>query len=150
VRRLYGYLRYQLANLRASDVLHLDLAPGLKTPFLTDLGGGLYATTSQFSIWENRAVLARRSFFLEKLIAFAESHPTSRSVNGMPDLEHRINSRKNRSWWQHSQFKLLIANPGLFAHRRLDRYAKDEKWHMNAADEKEAVEIFADTEGKAR
>lgn len=149
VRRLYGYLRYRLANLRASDVLHLEIAPGLKTPFLTDLGNGLYATTSEFSIWENRAVLAKRSFFLEKLIPFAETHPTSRNVNGMPDLEHRINSRANRSWWQKSKFRHLIAKPGLFGHRRLDRDAKDEKWKMgNPGFDGGHVEVVDDPQGK--
>lgn len=142
VRRIYGYLRYKLANLRASDVLHLDIIPGLVTPFLTDLGNGLYATTSEYSIWENRAVLAKRSFFLGKLIPFAETHPTSRNVNGMPDLEHRINSRANRGWWQKSKFRHLIANPGLFGHRRLDRDAGDEKWQMgNPGFDGDAAEV---------
>jgi len=148
-RRVMGYVRYRIANFMASDVLHLGVAPGLKTEFLTDIGNGLYASTSEFSKWENRAVLAKRSFFLETLIPFAESHPTSRNVNGMPDLEHRINSRANRSWWQNSKFRHLIASPGLFGHRRLDRYAKDDKWHtVDPIDDGGPVERVDDAQGK--
>lgn len=141
VRRLLGYLRFRAANFMASDVLHMGVAPGLATQYLTDVGNGLYATTSEFSKWENRAVLARRSFFLDVLIPFAEAHPTARNVNGMPDLEHRINSRGNRSWWQGSKFRHLIAYPGLFGHRRLDRYARDDKWQtVDPADDGGPVE----------
>ena len=148
-RRLLGYLRYRTANLTASDVLHLDIAPGLKTEFLTDIGNGLYATTSEFSKWENRALLAKRSFFLGVLIPFAESHPTSRNVNGMPDLEHRINSRANRDWWIDSRFKHLIACPGLFGHRRLDRYSKDDKWQtVDPIDDGGPVERVDETQGR--
>ena len=148
-RRFMGYLRYRIANFMASDVLHLGVAPGLKTEYLTDVGNGLYATTSEFSKWENRAVLAKRSFFLDTLIPFAESHPTSRNVNGMPDLEHRINSRANRSWWQNAKFRHLIASPGLFGHRRLDRYAKDDKWQtVDPIDDGGPVERVGDTQEK--
>jgi hypothetical protein len=149
VRRLYGYLRYQLANLRASEVLLLGVAPGIKTEFLTDIGNGLYATTSEYSSWENRAFLAIRSFFLQEIIPYAESHPTSRTVNGMPDLEHRINSPANRNWWRKSKYKHLIAHPGLFGHRRLDRYVKDEKWQMGGPSHDDGpVEIVEDPQEK--
>lgn len=127
-RRLLGYVRYGVASSMAADTLHFDLSPGLVTPYLVDRGGGIYATSSRYSKWENRAVFVRRSFFLNVLIPFAESHPTSRAVNGHPDLEHRINSKKNKSWWRGRNFRLLIAHPGLFGHRRLDRWAGDDKW----------------------
>lgn len=148
-RRLLGYLRYRTANLMASDVLHLNLAPDVKSEYLTDIGNGLYATTSEFSKWENLGVFAKRSFFLEALIPFAEAHPTSRNVNGKPDLEHRINSRTNRWWWRSSKFKHLIAAPGVFGHRRLDRYAEDDKWHtVDPADEGGPVEMLGRPKGR--
>lgn len=148
-RRFLGYLRYQAANLMASDVLHLNLSPGVETEYLVDIGCGLYATTSKFSKWENRAVFAKRSFFLGTLIPFAEAHPTSRNVNGKPDLEHRINSRANRWWWRTSKFKHIIVAPGLFGHRRLDRSAEDDKWHtVDPADDGGPVEMVGHNEGK--
>lgn len=148
-RRLLGYLRYGVANSMAADVLHFEVAPGKDFSYLADLGNGVYQTFSKYSKWENLAVFARKSFFLNTLIPFAESHPTSRMVNGHPDLEHRINSKKNKSWWRGSNFKLLIATPGLFGHRRLDRWAGDDKWlTADPADDGGPVEMFGGSAGK--
>jgi glycosyltransferase involved in cell wall biosynthesis len=127
-RRLLGYIKYTTANSMAADTLHFDFSPGLDTKYLKDLGQGIYLSSSPYSKWENFAVFTTKTFFLGTLIPFAETHPTSRNVNGFPDLEHRINSRNNRSWWRKERFKLLIATPGLFSHRRLDRWAEDDKW----------------------
>jgi glycosyltransferase involved in cell wall biosynthesis len=148
-RRLLGYLRYGVANSMAADTLHFDISPGLASRHLVDLGGGVYQTSSRYSKWENLAVFARRSFFLDVLIPFAETHPTSRTVNGYPDLEHRINSKKNKSWWRDNNFKLLIAKPGLFGHRRLDRWAGDDKWlTADPADDGGPVERIDYPEGR--
>lgn len=127
-RRLLGYVRYGVASSMAAYTLHFNVSPGLVSRYLVDTGEGVYETSSRYSKWENLAVIARRSFFLEVLIPFAETHPTSRMVNGQPDLEHRINSKKNKAWWRRSNFRLLNAKPGLFGHRGLDRWAGDDKW----------------------
>jgi len=148
-RRMLGYIRYGAANSMAADVLHFEVAPGKDFSYLADLGNGVYQTFSRYSKWENLAVFARKSFFLNTLIPFAESHPTSRMVNGHPDLEHRINSKKNKSWWRGSNFKILIATPGLFGHRRLDRWAGDDKWlTADPADDGGPVEMFGGSAGK--
>ncbi len=148
-RRILGYLRFLTANSMAADVLHFDIAAGMRSKYLVDTGMGVYQTFSKYSKRENLAVFARRSFFLNTLIPFAESHPTSRLVNGYPDLEHRINSKKNKSWWQGKNFKLLIAKPGLFGHRRLDRWAGDEKWlTADPADDGGPVEMIGHNDGK--
>ena len=100
----------------------------------------LISTTSH-NAWENRAVVTTKAFF-EKLIAFAESHPTMRSVNGKPDLEHPINCKKNRKWYQSLEVSLLIGVPGLFGHRRFDRAKEDEKWVMvDPLDDGGSVEV---------
>jgi hypothetical protein len=112
----------------AADALHFDVSQDLNTKYLKHLGDGIYLSYSQYSKWENFALFTTKSFFLNTLIPFAETHPTSRNVNGFPDLEHRINSKQNRSWWKKQEFRLLIATPGLFSHRRLDRWVDDEKW----------------------
>lgn len=148
-RRLLGYLRYDTASSMAADTLHYDVSPGLASRYLVDIGGSIYQTSSRYSKWENLAVLARRSFFLGVLIPFAETHPTSRNVNGFPDLEHRINSKRNRAWWRGSDFKILIAKPGLFGHRRLDRWAGDDKWlTADPADDGGPVEKIGSVNGE--
>lgn len=148
-RRMLGYLRYGAANSMAADAVHFDIAPGLRSGYLVDTGNGIYQTFSKYSKWENLAVFAKKSFFLNTLIPFAESHPTSRTVNGHPDLEHRINSKKNKAWWRGSNFKLLIAKPGLFGHRRLDRWAGDDKWMTaDPADDGGPVEMVGGSKGK--
>lgn len=148
-RRMLGYLRYGAANSMAADTLHFDIASGISANYLVDMGNGIYQTSSKYSKWENLAVFARRSFFLKTLSPFAESHPTSRTVNGHPDLEHRINSKKNKSWWSGSDFKILIAKPGLFGHRRLDRWAGDDKWKTaDPADDGGPVEMAGDAKGR--
>ena len=78
---------------------------------------------------ENRALLAKRSY-ISTLIDFAEANSTSRQVNGSPDLEHPLNCRQNRDWFINQKFQTLIAVPGVFGHRRYDRDAQDDKWHM--------------------
>ncbi|MDP2056937.1 MAG: hypothetical protein Q8K35_04150 [Thiobacillus sp.] len=148
-RRMMGYLRYGAANSMAADPLHFDIAPGMSSGYLIDIGNGVYQTFSKYGKWENLAVFAKKSFSLNTLIPFSESHPTSRTVNGHPDLELRINSKKNKSGWRGNNFKLLIAKPGLFGHRRLDRWAGDDKWMTaDPADDGGPVEMVGDTKGK--
>ena len=85
--------------------------------------------------------MTTKTFFRE-LINYAELHPTSRTVNGTPDLEHPLNCKKNRAWFKSLDAKMLVAIPGIFGHRRYDRAAKDEKWNMvDPKDEGGPVEI---------
>jgi hypothetical protein len=143
VRRPYGWLRFAAANDVASDVVCGELRPGFASRYLADRGDGIYATNSKYCRWENLAVLMNRAFFLDTLIPFAEANPTSRTVNGFPDLEHRINTMPNRRWWRGQRFGAAIVKPGLFGHRRLDRIAADEKWQMvNPIDEGGPVEVY--------
>jgi len=147
-RRLYGTLRWNRANQIASELVCANLVPGFRSPYLTDHGNGLYLTDSKYCRWENLAVFMNRPFFLDRLIPFAIANPTSRGVNGQPDLEHRVNSASNRYWWAKQRFSAAIVKPGLFGHRRLDRLASDDKWHsVNPSDDGGPVEIYnPDTE----
>lgn len=73
--------------------------------------------------WSNQAPLYPRQWFLQEIIPYAEAHPSSRLVNGKPDLEREL----NRRWWRTQAWRAGISNKGLFAHRRLDRPHNDEK-----------------------
>ena len=127
-RRLLGWLRYTTASAVISEVVSMPLAKGFQSIALTEIREGFYLTNSTFCPWSNQAVYLTKQFFLGRLIPFAEAHPTSRTCNGMPELEHRINSLWRRNWWRNQHFKIGILKPGLFGHIRIDRIAEDDKW----------------------
>lgn len=66
--------------------------------------------------WTNQAVLFKRRWMLDDILPWVAAHPSSRTVNGFPDIEKELNSR----WWRRQNFHIGLA-PGLFTHQRLDR-----------------------------
>lgn len=127
-----GMLRWNEANLYKGEVLaYAEFEPSA-VPEIERLTDHLFLTSSRHAVWTNRAFLVSKDFFLGRLLQFARSHPTSRLVNGLPDLEHAINSPKNRNWWRNANFRIGLVKPGLFGHRRYDRPALDEKRGANA------------------
>lgn len=127
-RRFIGYLRWNLANTRKYEALAL---PKIRTTAslsgFKKLSDSFWVTTSKYTTWTNRSFLTRKKFFLDQLVPFAEEHPTSRLINGYPDLEHPINCSKNRNWWRAQNFSIGISVPGIFGHSRYDRNEMDEK-----------------------
>ena len=127
-RRLAGFMRWKMANSLKKGALSLPhISAANSFSGFEKLSDSLWLTTPQYSRWTNRSFLTRKHFFLESLIPFAEQHPTSRRVNGTPDLEHPINCSNNRSWWRSQSFSIGISVPGLFGHYRHDRTPDDEK-----------------------
>ena len=127
-RTVIGYLQWHLANIRKYEMLSLpDIDPNETPREFTKVSDSFWLTTSKYVSWTNRSFLTRKSFFLDRLLPFAEAHATSRLINGRPDLEHPINCRQNRYWWRSQNFSLGIVRPGLFGHVRHDRNPDDEK-----------------------
>lgn len=127
-RRFFGFLRWNLANTHKHEALSMTFENEVKSfPGFTKVSDSFWLSTSKYVTWTNRSFLTRKSFFLGKLIPFAETHPTSRLINGYPDLEHPINCRRNRYWWCAQKFSIGISVPGLFGHSRYDRTPEDEK-----------------------
>lgn len=130
-RTLLGVLRWNEANLyKGESLAYAEFKPDA-VPEIERLAGQLFLTSSRYAVWTNRAFLVRKDFFLGRLLKFARSNPTSRLVNGLPDLEHAINSPKNRAWWRNANFRIGLVKPGLFGHKRYDRPALDEKRGVN-------------------
>ena len=90
---------------------------------ISRLSNGSYRISSKFLNWTNQSIMFRRDWFLDTIIPYAEAHPSSRAVNGSPDLEKEMNCR----WWRQQAFQVGWADPGLFTHARLDRPEGDEK-----------------------
>lgn len=63
--------------------------------------------------WTNQSIMVRRDFFLDVIIAQAAANPSSRSVNGFPDIEKEWNSPR----WRNSGWT-IGAGKGLFTHER--------------------------------
>ena len=122
-----GMLRRGEANVYKGEVLALPKFDPNRMPELEKLSDHLFVTSSKYTVWTNNAFMVRKNFFLDRLLPFARSNPTSRLVNGLPDLEHAINSPRNRNWWRKSDFRIGLVKPGLFGHRRYDRPPQDEK-----------------------
>lgn len=75
---------------------------------------GALRVSSAVLNWTNQSVFLDRAFFLDTLIAYAEAHPSPRTVNGFPDIEKELNS----SWWRRSGFTIGL-DRGLFTHERI-------------------------------
>lgn len=101
-RRLIGTAPYVHENPS-----HPDYAPYLKIQPEGDI-----IVSSKVLNWTNQSVLLKRKFLLQ-LLDYAKAHPSSRDVNGFPDLEKPLNCR----WWRQQDFKIAI-NLGLFTHKR--------------------------------
>ncbi len=74
-----------------------------------------YVTDSAYLPWTNQSILMKRDFFLNMIIAYAESADTTRRINGFRNLEIEMNS----NFWQQGHFKIAIPK-GLFTHQRID------------------------------
>lgn len=72
---------------------------------------GYYRVSARIMNWSNQSILIRRDFFLEKIIAYAEAHPSQRRVNGFPDIEKELNSH----YWRRSGWSIGMGD-GLFSH----------------------------------
>ena len=111
------------ANRAAWPAVYLgeaDRFPHLMQP----IEHGYFALAARALAWTNQAPFFPRQWFLQELIPLAESTPSSRSVNGKPDLEK---DTTNRRWWREQPWRIGISNEGLFLHSRIDRPEGDEK-----------------------
>lgn len=127
-KRFLSYLRPHIARSLKAESLNFRPDSVTSSDFATLLGENLWKTDSRYFRWSNRAKFLQKSFFLDKLVLFAEENPTDRTVNGLMDLEHQINAPKQRNWYTKQKFPLAIHTQGLFGHERYDRPDGDEKW----------------------
>ena len=70
-----------------------------------------YQLSSKNINWTNQAFMTSKKFMLDTILPYVFKNPTSRLVNGYPDVERSLNSK----WWREINFKLLHTN-GCFTH----------------------------------
>lgn len=73
--------------------------------------GGWLRLSAKHITWSNQSIMIRRRFFLDEILAYAEAHPSNRTVNGFPDIEKELNS----AHWRKSGW-FVGADLGLFTH----------------------------------
>jgi hypothetical protein len=127
-RTVLGMLRWKEADSCKGEAISFDEVESNAMPEIRGLGNQVFLTNSKYVAWTNRAFMINKDFFLNRVLSFARSNPTSRLVNGLPDLEHAMNSPTNRNWWRNGGFRIGLVRPGLFGHKRYDRPDLDEKW----------------------
>lgn len=72
---------------------------------------GWFRISAKHITWSNQSIMVRRDFFLDKILGYAEANPSSRTVNGFPDIEKELNS----AYWRNSGWH-VGADLGLFTH----------------------------------
>lgn len=124
VKKTRRLLRPHKARRLIGEACLVHTHPELMYPNdIQNVNDKYYRMCSQVINWTNQSIMFRRDWFLHTLVPYAQKHPSSRTVNGFPDLEKELNC----NWWRKNKFKVGWANPGLFTHKRLDRPLNDEK-----------------------
>lgn len=96
--------------------VYVETAPEERFPHAwRRLPSGNLVTTSRYRHWSNQAVLVRRDFLLDVVLARVASHPDPRTINDHQDIERAL----NRPWWRARAFAMGHAAEGVFTHRRL-------------------------------
>jgi len=65
--------------------------------------------------WTNQSIFFRKDFFMETIVPYVDTHPSSRTCNGFQTPENVLNS----PWWRKQHFKIGVGK-GLFTHKRID------------------------------
>lgn len=78
---------------------------------------GHFRSDSWYLNWTNQSILVNRRWCLDVLLPWVKAHPSRRMVNGFADIEKELNCR----WWRNQHIPIMVAEPGLFTHQRLDR-----------------------------
>ncbi len=112
---LHRAVRSDKARRLTGGALYASDAPEALHPrFIEKRPEGWWRVSSAVMTWTNQSIMIRRDFFLDTIIAHAAAHPSSRTVNGFPDLEKELNT----PWWRRSGFRIGVGE-GIFTHERI-------------------------------
>ena len=109
------FLRPDKAKRLAGYSLYCEKFPDRLFPkYIHKLDDELYSVSSNIMAWTNQSVLLKRELY-EKLLKYANEHPSSRDANGFQDLEKPLNCK----WWREHDYKIGVGE-GIFSHNRFD------------------------------
>ena len=108
IRRL---LRPGKAQKMIGNSIYVLTEPHKTFEEIEQMPEGWFRISAKHITWSNQSIMIRRDFFLEKILAYAEANPSSRTVNGFPDIEKELNRPyRRKSGWR------VGADLGLFTH----------------------------------
>ena len=117
MRKLRRLLRPAKAARLQGIAAYCEPAPEKRFPTVfKKTNNNNLVVSSHYMNWTNQAILCRRRWLLDEILPWVAAHPSSRTVNGFPDIEKELNSR----WWREQDFHIGLTS-GLFTHQRLDR-----------------------------
>jgi hypothetical protein len=108
IRRL---LRPRKAQKMIGNAIYVLTEPDKVFDDIVRMPDGWFKISAKHITWSNQSIMIRRQFFLDNILAYAESNPSNRTVNGFPDIEKELNS----AYWRNSGWR-VGADLGLFTH----------------------------------
>ena len=113
LRRIFK--QYNLHRMKGRS-LYVEKTPeNLFPEVIQKTTDGIWIADSSCIEWTNQSVLCKRDFFLEILMPYVDSHPSSGHSNGFQTPERSLNC----AWWRRKHFK-IGQGEGVFTHRRND------------------------------
>jgi hypothetical protein len=107
--------QYNLHRMKGRSI-YVEKAPESLFPdVIQKTEDGIWIADSSCIEWTNQSVLCKRDFFLEILMPYVDSHPSSGNSNGFQTPERPLNC----AWWRTNHFK-IGQGKGIFTHRRYD------------------------------
>lgn len=113
-RTLRGGLRPFKAHRMIGRSPYVLRRPDLRHPGLVRREGDFYIVDSSVINFTDQPFLIRKSFFM-KLLDYAKTHPSHRTLNGFQVVEICLNC----SWWRRQHFRIAVGE-GCFTHNRFD------------------------------
>jgi hypothetical protein len=113
-KTLYGLLRPFKAQRMIGRSPYIEPEPEKIFPRYISREGEFLTVDSQVINFTDQPFMIRRDLLLE-LCAYAESHPSKRTLNGFQVLELNLNCK----WWRNRHFRVAIGD-GCFTHNRFD------------------------------
>jgi len=117
VPRLRRLLRPGKARrLLGSAVFFEDNPAQIHPAHIQNAGDGFYLVSAKSLPWSNQSILLKRDVFLNVIMPYVETAPTTRRVNGFRNIEIELNQSK---FWTQSGWS-TACGPGLFTHERIE------------------------------
>lgn len=117
-RFVWRMLRPMKASQMQGRAVYFEKNPELSFPRAWKrTAAGHFLSSSWYLNWTNQSILVNRKWCLEVMLPWVKAHPSRRRVNGFLDIEKELNC----FWWRRQHIPIMVAEPGLFTHKRLDR-----------------------------
>ena len=120
VRALRRLVRPWKAQRWAGRSPYIEREPEKLFPrWIKRIGADFFSVDSWVLPWTNQSTLISHAL-MGRLLDFAETHPSSHTVNAEHNKLQTLEPPLNRWWWRQQHFRIGVPE-GIFTHQRLDR-----------------------------